>query len=192
MNYFNRYAILAWIAMFFSACSSSNTVSSADPSVNFGQIKTYGFVAVQDTDGKEYQSLETGYLRTAVARELDVRGMSQSDNPDVLINFSIQTKEKIVSRPTAGGSYGGMYDPYYDAYYDDWGMNHQTRIDQYTEGKLNIDLIDPQARKMVWQGSTSGRLTQKDYENAQQTLNEAVTEIFTQFPIPAPEAAGAK
>lgn len=182
------YVYLILVMLMLAGCSSSNTVSSADPSVNFGQLKTYAFVAVPDTDGKEYQSLESGYLRTAVSSELEKRGFAQSDNPDVVVNFSIETQEKIVSRPTAGGGYGGVYDPYYDVYYDDWGASHQTRIDQYTEGKLNIDLIDPRARKVVWQGSTKGRLTKKDYENAQQTLNEAVTEIFTQFPIPSPES----
>ena len=192
MKALNTIVTCTLAALLIVSCSSSNTVSSADPSVDFGQLKTYGFMAVADTDGKEYQSLETGYLRAAIGRELDSRGLNISDDPDVLVNFSIETQEKIVSRPTAGGNYGGMYDPYYDAYYDGWGMNHQTRIDQYTEGKLNIDLIDPQARKMVWQGSTSGRLTQKDYENAQQTLNEAVVEIFTQFPMPGPEAVTEK
>ena len=93
------------------------------------------------------------------------------------------------SRSVPSAGYGVGYDPYYDAYYDDWGMNHQTQISQYTEGKLEIDLIDREARRMIWQGSTKGTLTEKDYQNAQVTLNDAVTEIFKQFPVPAPGAA---
>ena len=42
---------------------------------------------------------------------------------------------------------------------------------------------------MVWQGSTKGRLTQKMLENAEATLDEAVVEIFTVFPVAAPGAA---
>jgi hypothetical protein len=170
------------LVFLITSCSTSNTVSSVDPSADFSQYKTYGFVSALDTDGAQYQSLESGYLRTAVSRELESRGFSQSDQPDLIINFSIETEEKIVQRsvPRTGGGMG--YDPFYDAYYDDWGMSHETRIDQYTEGKLNIDLIDARERKVVWQGSTKGRLTKKDYENAQVTLNKAVTEIFLLFP----------
>ncbi len=71
-------------------------------------------------------------------------------------------------------------------YYDGWQTTHSTRIDQYTEGKLNIDAIDVSSRKLVWQGSTQGRLTKKDFENAQAVLNEAVIEIFQKFPIAGP------
>lgn len=178
--YLNTSSLL--LVFLITSCTTSNTVSSVDPSADFSQYKTYDFAKTLDTDGAQYQSLESGYLRTAVSRELESRGYSQSDQPDLVINFSIETEEKIVQRnvPRAGGGIG--YDPFYDAYYDDWGMTHETRIDQYTEGKLNIDLIDAQAHKVVWQGSTKGRLTKKDYENAQVTLNKAVTEIFLQFP----------
>ena len=80
------------------------------------------------------------------------------------------------------------YDPYYDVYYDGWAASHTTRIDQYTEGKLNIDVIDPRERKLIWQGSISGRLTKKDYENAQAVLDESVVEIFKKFPVAPPVA----
>lgn len=183
------YAVSMLALFLLAGCSStSNTVSSADPSVDFGQLKTFDFVKVADTDGKEYTSLETQYLRNAVTRELTARGLSRADQPDVMVNFSIETQEKLRSRSVPTGGYGMGYDPYYDAYYDGWGASHQTMIDQYTEGLLNIDLIDPQARQVIWQGSTKGRLTQKDFENAEATLNEAVAEIFVQFPIAAPIA----
>jgi len=182
-------ALLVVVTLTLAACSSSNTVSSAASGVDFSQYKSYGFMTTTGSDGKPYQSLETGYLRTAVSRELDARGWSQSETPDALVNFSIETQEKVRSRSVPSAGYGVGYDPYYDAYYDDWGMNHQTQISQYTEGKLNIDLIDREARRMVWQGSTKGTLTEKDYQNAQATLNGAVTQIFKQFPVPAPGAA---
>ena len=180
--------ILLSLVFLVGCSSSSNVVSSAAPEVDFSQLKTFDFIKVADTDGQEYQSLVTTYLRNAVTRELTARGMRQSAQPDVMVNFSVETEEKIRSRsvPTAG--YGVGYDPFYDVYYDGWGASHQTMIDQYTEGRLNIDLIDPSARKMIWQGSTAGRLTQKDYENAEATLSGAVAEIFGAYPVPLPAA----
>ena len=180
---------IAAAALVLTGCSSSNTASSADPDTDFSRIETYNFNSSLDTDGQAYQSLETTYLKEAVGRELDARGWTKSANPDVVVNFAIETQEKIRSRPTTTGVYGGMYDPYYDVYGPGWGARHTTEIDQYTEGKLKIDLIDPRARKMVWQGETKGRLTQKMMQNAKATLNEAVVEVFAMFPVPDPAAA---
>jgi hypothetical protein len=182
------FVLAALSSLAVAGCSSSPKIASnADPSVDFSQIRTYGFIEAPDTDGERYQSLETGFLVAAVSREMSARGLELSGNPDVLVNFSIETQEKIRSRSTPNVGYGVGYDPYYDAYYDGWGATHTTRIDQYTEGKLNIDLIDPRARRLIWQGSTQGRLTQKDMENAELTLNTAVSEVFQQFPIGLPQ-----
>ena len=179
-----RASALAAFLIAIAACSSTpSIVSTVDPSVDFSQIKTYGFIEAPDTDGQRYQSLETGFLVAAVTREMNARGFTQSADPDVLVNFAIETQEKIRSRPSPNVGYGVGYDPYYDVYYDGWGASHTTRIDQYTEGKLKIDLIDPRERKLVWQGSTKGRVTQKDLENAELTLNTAVAEVFSEFPI---------
>jgi hypothetical protein len=170
-------------ACFFSACSSTpNTVSNVDPSVDFTRYKTYAFVADLATDKQAYQSLETTHLKNSVKREMELRGFRPSDKPDVAINFSVETADKVRTRSVPNTSYGVGYDPYYDVYYDGWATTHSTRIDQYTEGKLKIDLIDVSSRKLVWQGSTKGRISKKDEKDWAGTLDGAVTEIFSTFP----------
>jgi Domain of unknown function (DUF4136) len=171
---------LAILTTALVACSSTpNTTSNSDPTVDFSKYKTFAFLADLSTDKEAYQSLETTYLKQSVGRELEELGLQQVDSdPDLAINFSVETQEKVTSRSVPSGGYGIGYDPYYDVYYDNWGMNHTTRIDQHTEGKLNIDAIDVKSRKLVWQGSTRGRLTSKAKDNYQETLDEAVKEIF--------------
>lgn len=184
-----RLVSCAVAAICVVACSSTgNTVSSVDPTADFSQYRTYGFVQVPGEDGQPYESLELRYLKDAATRELEARGFRRSDDPDLLVNFSIDTQEKVRSRSVPTGGYGVGYDPFYDVYFDGWAMTHETRIEQYTEGNLDIDVIDPQQRKVVWQGTTKGRLTRKDYENPQATLSGAVQEIFRQFPV-APATA---
>lgn len=175
-------------ALLLVGCSSSKPVSSQDPNFDFASIRTFDFVSTPGSDGGSYESLETNFLRSALTRELTARGIRQAANPDVLVNFSLRTQEKVQTRTVPRSAYVGAYDWYDDVYYDGWGMSHQTRIDQYTEGQLYIDVIDPTARAMVWQGSTKGRLTQEMMANAQQTLDAAVAEIMLQFPIPLPGA----
>lgn len=182
-NYF------AWLSATFCAltllvltgCSSNPTTVNHDTSVDFSKYKTYAFMADLATDKDAYQSLESTFLKEAVAREMSKSGLQQvAKDPDLLVNFSIETQEKVRSRSVPTGGYGIGYDPYYDVYGSGWGMGHTTQIDQFTEGKLVIDAIDVDMKKIVWQGSTKGRLTTKAMENYQETLGAAVEEIFTQ------------
>ncbi|NOR18865.1 MAG: DUF4136 domain-containing protein [Xanthomonadales bacterium] len=157
-------------------------MSAADPSADFSRYKTYNFIKRQDIDGQDYESLEAGFIKAAVSRELKAVGLTLSDNPDIAVNFSVESQEKIRTRSVPTMSSGVAYSPYYGAYHNTWGTTHETRIDQYTEGRLNIDLIDTMEHKVVWQGATKERLTREDYENARKTLDDAVVEILSQLP----------
>ncbi len=172
------------LVVMLAGCASDPTTSNVDPSADLSSYYTYAFLRDLATDkGADYGSLETTYLRNAVAAQLQSMGMTEDRrDPDILINFSIETQEKIQSRSVPTG-YGGVgYDPFYDGYYyGGWRATHTTRIDQFTEGRLIIDAIDPDARKLVWQGTTKGRLTTKAMQNMEETLSAAVNEIFAKF-----------
>lgn len=171
----------ALVLLLVSACSSNPTTVNYDAAIDFSQYKTYAFLADLSSDKEAYQSLESTYLKESVGRELDRLGLQQvSENPDLAINFSVDSQEKVRSRSVPTSSYGIGYDPYYDVYGSGWGMGHTTQIDQYTEGQLTIDAIDVKLKKIVWSGSTHGRLTTKAMENFQLTLDNAVKEIFAE------------
>lgn len=140
------------------------------------------------TDKANYQSLETNFLKVAVAQQMDRRGLRyEPTNPDVLMNFYIHSQDKIKARqvPTMNTGYYG----YRGGYYDGFGMGgpaYETRIDQYTEGTLTIDMIDAKQRKLIWEGTVSGRITKKDVQNLEKLVDEAVADVFLKFPIGAP------
>ena len=174
-------AILTAAIVIVGACSSNPTTVNYDPGTDFSQYETYAFLADLATDKEQYQSLEATYLRQSVSREFDRLGLRQvAENPDLAINLAIESQEKIRSRSVPTGGYGIGYDPFYDVYGTGWGGGYTTQIDQYTEGKLVIDAIDVKLKKVVWSGSTKGRLTNKDMQNFEQTLDEAVKEIFSE------------
>jgi len=179
---------MAIFALLVTGCASSpNTFSNADPSTDFSQYKTYGFFSTLSTDNAQYESLVSNFLKVAVAQEFDKRGLTHDDeSPQLRVNFYINTQEKIRTRsvPTAGG-----YHDYRDPFYDSWGgygggVAYETRVDQYTEGTLNIDVVDVESNKLAWEGSIAGRLTDKDVRNLEQTVDEAVTAVMYNFPIP--------
>jgi len=179
-------ALAITLTLAVAGCSSTPTVLvNADPTGDFFQYKSYGFMPTLSTDNANYESMESNFLKVAVAQELDRRGLLYSDNPDLLVNFYINTKEKIRSRstPTTGAYYG-----YRAGYYDPWRgygahMGYETRIEQYTEGTLNIDVVDAKQKKLVWEGAVGGRITDKKIQNLEDTIDKAVAAIMSGYPI---------
>lgn len=188
MKIFPKQVALLVCAMLLAACASQpNTFANADPSVDFASYQSFGFFKTLSTDDAQYQSLVSNFLKVAVAQEMTRRGLEHDEqSPDLRVNFFINTKDKIRTRqvPTAGGVYGGYYG-YRDPFYDPW-MGYggtETRVDQYTEGTLNIDVVDAGSKKLIWEGAVVGRLTEKDIRNMEQTIDEAVAAIMVKFPI---------
>ena len=179
----NWSATAGLIAIFLAGCATvPNTFANADPTADFSSYTTYGFLETLSTDKQSYESMESSFLKVAVAQQLDRRGMSYSENPDLLVNFYIHTEEKIRTRsvPTTGAYYG-----FRDPFYDTWGGygGFETRVDQYTEGTLHIDMSDAASNKLVWEGAIVGHVTDNAIRNLEKTIDGAVAEIMKNYPI---------
>ena len=166
-----------------AGCAATpSTFANADPGVDFNQYKTYGFFDKLSSDKENYESMESNFLKVAVAQQLDRRGLKYSNEPDLLINFYIHTEEKLRTRsvPTAGAYYG-----FRDPFYDTWGGygGFETRVDQYTQGTVNIDFVDTRSKKLVWEGKIMGRVTDEALANLEQAIDESVELIMEKFPV---------
>jgi hypothetical protein len=183
-----RMLIAGVLAMSIAACASTpNTYSRAAPDVDFSRFSTFGFYDSLSTNNGDYESMETNFLKVAVAQQLDRRGFSYTDeSPDLLVNFYIHTKEKVSSRsvPTAGAYYG-YRDPFYDPWIDYGGIGYETRIDQHTEGTLHIDVVSAQTNKLVWEGAVVGRITDRMLRNLEQSIDSAVAAVMDNFTVQA-------
>ena len=183
--------ILAVTAFFMSGCASGPTIfTNQDPAANFGDYETYGFPAALGTDkAGGYSSLLSQYLKTAVSREMDARGYRQSANPDLEVNFYVHTQDKIktTQTPTSSAYYG-----YRGGRYGTWGgyggVGYETRVTQYTEGTLNVDLVDNRRDQLVWEAAMVGRVPKDLRENLEPRVNEAIAELFRDYPYRAGQA----
>ena len=179
-----NFVIAVIAALVLTACASGPKIFiNQNPEANFAAYKTYNYQESLGTDERSgYRSILSNYLIGATDREMQARGYSRSDNPDLLINFFVNSKEKIRTSqtPTMGGYYG-----YRGGYYGAYG-GYETTVTQYTEGTLNIDMVDSATRTLAWEGVAVGRVTDKVRENLQAAANEAVSEIMAKFSYYAP------
>jgi hypothetical protein len=184
-------AVVALLAL--SACAPSVKVrSDSDPGVDLSQYRTYGFFSQLGIEGDNYSSLLGQHFRQAVADQMDSRGFTQANSPQIQVNVSIGSEEKIkvntYSDPYLYGGYRGMYGGgYYGGPWGGYGYGGtQTTVRQYTEANVYIDLVDSSEHKMIWQGVATFTLTDKMQQQVRETIYNTVNKIFEQFPVPAP------
>ena len=179
-------------ALAVSGCSTTDIRSDYDDNVDFGRYTTYNFYEDAGPESTNYQSLFSQYMVEAITREMESRGYRKSDDPDLLVNFNARLEEKTqVSTTTAprGSSldfYG--YYGYRRGFYDPWiGYSYatETHVSQYTQGTFNIDLVDAEQKKLVWEAVGVGRVTKKDIDNLEQSVNYGVPKFFAYYPFTA-------
>ena len=177
---FRRLSLLM-LAAFLSGCASGPTiVTNSDPSADFMSLRTFDFLKPLSTDTGNVQTLLSTQLIAVTTAELEMRGWQrESNNPDVLINFMLETQEQIRSRPSSAsvstmhrsGRYGG------------WGATMSTpTIEQTTQGALSLDMIDPARNAMIWEGTATTRVTDSIRENQDRAVREFVAAILADFP----------
>ncbi|KPF69347.1 hypothetical protein IP84_05600 [beta proteobacterium AAP99] len=179
-----------------AGCASTPDVrSDFDRSVDFTQYKTFAFASPLGTDRSGYQTLVSQHLKAATQRELEARGMRLDESaPQVLVNFNAALNEKLrvstLPAPTMGlgmGIGGRGYYGYRMGMYGTFPL-YEERVSQYTEGTLNIDIVDARRKQLVWEGVIKGTVTQKTLDNLQPAIDAAVTAAFARYPVPGPAA----
>ena len=108
--------------------------------------------------------------------------IDDAEHADFAISYTIGNRDKIKinSYPAtynAGfgwgrGYYGGMYGS---------SMGTETRVRQYTEGKLAIDVYDVKSHQPVWHGWAVKRLTSDDREAPSAAIKDVVDQVIAQF-----------
>jgi hypothetical protein len=180
-----RMLLLSALA-FLAACTTGPQIKSDyDRSANFASYRTFAFFDPLGTDTAGYESLVTQTIKSAVRQQMESRGYVYADTgADLLVNFNgkLQEQTRIQQVPTMMGPYYG----YRGGYYGGWGgYGYDTYVYEYTEGTLNIDIVDARRKQLVWEGVAVGRVTRKHEQNRDATLRAAVAEIFTRYPFRA-------
>lgn len=169
---------LMMVVALVAACASKPTIrTNVDPATDFTKFQTYGFFDEVTGRAPAYESFATRYIKTAIDNEMQKRGLQKSRNPQLLVNTHVQTKDKVQVTESPTGYYGYRYGMY------GWGAGvSSTTVDNYTEGTLNVDVIDSATSRLVWEGVAVGRIHDKARDNPQPAIDEVVRQVFEKFP----------
>jgi hypothetical protein len=187
VNHGNRMLAIGLLVL-VGCASSRNILYDYDRSADFGAYQTYNFIEGAGPDTGDYQSFFTRYMIDAITVEMENRGYTKSDNPDLLVNFNavLQDKTKISQSPAPMPPMGGYYG-YRGGYYGGWGVGYgyatETHVSQYTEGTFNIDIVDARKMQLVWEAVGVGRVTEEGLENLEQRVKEGVPRFFAGYPF---------
>jgi hypothetical protein len=176
--------IAATVIALAAGCASGPTIrTTADPGATLAGYRTFNYMNPLGTDREGYESIVSGSLKEATTAELTRRGYQLSETPDFLVNFSGKLNEKLrvssapAVRPPLVGYYG-----YRRGYYDPWYGYNNVDVDQYTEGTLNIDIVDAAAKRLVWEAVAVGRVNKKTLKDLPAAVGQIVPQMLAKFP----------
>jgi hypothetical protein len=187
-----RFAAAALAALALAGCASGPDVrADYDKSADFGKYRTYGFVAQAGTDSADFKSLSTQILQNAASRQMESRGYTRSDNPDLVINFKGKLEEKVDVESTPAPYYGPGwgYGGWYGAPWGGYGGGTEVTTRRYNVGTLVMDVVDREKRQVVYQGGVEGVVTKEMLNNREAALNAAVARVFEKYPFVAGQSA---
>ncbi|WP_396137798.1 DUF4136 domain-containing protein [Flavobacterium sp.] len=158
------------ILITLSSCSSVRVNADYDKKVSFTNFKSYAYLK-SGIDKAEISDLDKKRILNAIDEIMPTKGLSKSENPDVLISIFTKERERVDVYQNYGFGWG--WNPY-------WGMGYSNVITT-PEGTLFIDIIDAKTKELVWQGEGSGYLT-KNTEKKDARIKEFVSKILEQYP----------
>lgn len=169
-------------AVLLTACAAPTPTirSQTDPGANLSAYHTFGFFDELPGQQAPYTSFVDQQIKDAITTEMQARGYRKEVSGQLLINFHRQSSEKVKVTQTAApvGFYG-----YRRGFYT-WGAGAAvtTDVQNYREGTLIVDVVDGAAKKLLWESVAVGRVTQKMLDNPKPAIDEAVKQMFTEFP----------
>jgi hypothetical protein len=162
--------------------------SDYDREVDFSQYRTYAFFdrALLGATRADYSTMLEQRIEEAIALEMEARGYTRSETPDLRINYRVVTEEvqEVRSAPSARPVYphygyrGRYYDPWPSYGYDTWVVN-------YEKGSLIIDLVDAETNRLVWEGAGEGRVSDEARKDIEAAVKRAVGLVMGMYPFRA-------
>ena len=168
-----KYLYILLIAI-VSGCSTVKVTFDYDKEADFARYKTYAF-------GDLVKELPVGDLNRdrvlkAIENEMQQKGFTKSDSPDIIIDAHIKTQQKVTATANTTGTgwgyrYGGGF------------STTQVTYNEYTDGTLFIVFVDTKIEKIVWEGIGTKTLDENlKPDKREEAINYSIKSILDKYP----------
>jgi hypothetical protein len=174
------------IAMLLNGCASGLEVrSDEDPSADFSRYSSWNFFDPLGIEGGYNSPIFGELFREAITNEMSERGYRMSETPDLMINVTIRSDDKISMRTYSAPYMSGTYYNRPGGYYGSgvgMGVGVGSRATKTTEVSVFIDLVDREMRRVSWQGVAVTDANDKTAQRLRDAIYTAVNVVFDQYP----------
>lgn len=182
--------VLGICVLLLAGCATGPQITSeADPEADFGSYRTFGFYAPLALEKEGYATPTTDRIKAATRAQLESRGYAYTpEQPDLWVNLNayMQQRTDVTSFPTVDYNYYYSYRA--RSYFAVPFWHDETHVRQYTEGTLNVDLVDRRKNRLVWEGIAVGRVAKLKPEERAVRIDSTLAEIFARYPYRAGSA----
>jgi hypothetical protein len=187
------HRIAAWFlalcaAALLAGCATGPRITTeADPEADFARYRTFAFYSPLAIEREGYSSAMSERMKAAARAQMESRGyVFTSDNPDLWVNINAYTQRRtdVTTMPTVDYAYYYSYraNRYFAVPY--W--RERTDVYRYTEGTMNVDLVDAARNRLVWEGIAVGRVSNtRDAAARDARIDSTMADIFARYPYRA-------
>ncbi|WLQ17126.1 DUF4136 domain-containing protein [Hahella aquimaris] len=176
LNLLSRVATLCALLL-LGGCAGYQVRGDYAEEFDFSRIHTYRW-AMENRDAQGVVGLREQRMRQTVEQALQDEGLSPAETADVLVRvlYRIDNRQEYRQEPGFG-----FWRPFFS-------HDRDVVAHDYQMGVLTVEMIEPNTNRVVWQGSSSRRMSyDQTPEEKIKNLEEEVRAIFERYP-PQPAA----
>jgi len=144
---------------------------------NNSKFQTFDFLDfdVQLLTDHKINQENVDYLKTAITKQLEAKGLSQGSNPDLAVNIGVVVEEETQTRETdiRDMRYMGQRNYHWEV--------EEVVVGVYKVGTVSVELVDTRANKAVWEKSDSNVIRKQ--KGVQKKIDKGVARIFKKFDV---------
>lgn len=160
-------ALLLVFAVFMTGCSSVHVETDYDRQADFSSYHTYRWIPHMkkpDDNPLMRDPLIESHVESAVDAALAGKGFTRitEGDPDFLVAYYFTSRNRV------------DINHYYGYWYP------QTSVYRYKEGTLIVDIVDREAKQLIWRGWATGTL--EDRTHIKDQIDMSVRKLMERFP----------
>ena len=176
-----KTGMMVAVIFMLSACSSTQVMTDYRKGTDYSGMKSYQIEHKPEINGVtalNINPMNIERIENSLRSQLNRRGLTESENPNFILAYSINSRvEKSYYTTQHHPYYGGRW-----GWYGGGMSNPTTTESESMYGELMISVIDAGTNQMLWYAVVSKPLSD-NIKNRETEINKAVEKALTEFPI---------